>query len=214
MLGTASSESAMVPVMQKLEKLGCSRAVVGLVIPSGMSFNMDGTSIYITMSAIFVAQALNIDLTLDAADHAAAGRDADLEGRGGRSWAPGFVTLAATLAVVPTIPVAGLALILGVDRFMAEMRSITNFTGNAVATIVVSRWEGEIDMNHLRAELDGRQLAPDVAGRPAIAEEKVPVGVADVPAMTTTDRVRRRRSSRRCDSSAGLEVRARPSVSE
>jgi aerobic C4-dicarboxylate transport protein len=171
-LGTASSESAMVPVMQKLEKLGCSRAVVGLVIPSGMSFNMDGTSIYITMAALFVAQALNIELTLTQQITLLLVAVVTSKGAAGIVGA-GFVTLAATLAVVPSIPVAGLALILGVDRFMAEMRSITNFTGNAVATIVVARWENEIDMNHLRAELDGRQVAPAVAGRPAVVEKKV-----------------------------------------
>jgi aerobic C4-dicarboxylate transport protein len=164
-LGTASSETAMVPVMQKLEKLGCSRAVVGLVIPSGMSFNMDGTSIYITMAAIFVAQALNIDLTLTQEITLLAVAVVTSKGAAGIVGA-GFVTLAATLAVVPTIPVAGLALILGVDRFMAEVRSITNFTGNAVATIIVSRWEKEIDMDHLRAELNGGPTASAVVGAP------------------------------------------------
>jgi aerobic C4-dicarboxylate transport protein len=158
-LGTASSESAMVPVMQKLEKLGCSRAVVGLVFPSGLSFNMDGTSIYITMAAIFVAQALNIDLTLTQQITLLLVAVVTSKGAAGIVGA-GFVTLAATLAVVPTIPIAGLALILGVDRFMAEVRSITNFTGNGVATIVVSRWERELDMEQLRAELDGRSRAP------------------------------------------------------
>jgi aerobic C4-dicarboxylate transport protein len=172
-LGTASSETAMVPVMQKLEKLGCSRAVVGLVIPSGMSFNMDGTSIYITMAAIFVAQALNIDLTLTQEITLLAVAVVTSKGAAGIVGA-GFVTLAATLAVVPTIPVAGLALILGVDRFMAEVRSITNFTGNAVATIIVSRWEKEIDMDHLRAELDGGAPAPAAAGHAAAKVEKAP----------------------------------------
>jgi aerobic C4-dicarboxylate transport protein len=170
-LGTASSETARVPVMQKLEKLGCSRAVVGLVIPSGMSFNMDGTSIYITMAAIFVAQALNIDLTLTQEITLLLVAVVTSKGAAGIVGA-GFVTLAATLAVVPTIPVAGLALILGVDRFMAEVRSITNFTGNAVATIIVSRWEKEIDMDHLRAELNAGGAAPAVVG-PAHAHAKV-----------------------------------------
>jgi aerobic C4-dicarboxylate transport protein len=168
-LGTASSESAMVPVMQKLEKLGCSRAVVGLVFPSGLSFNMDGTSIYITMAAIFVAQALNIDLTLTQEITLLLVAVVTSKGAAGIVGA-GFVTLAATLAVVPTIPVAGLALILGVDRFMAEVRSITNFTGNSVATIVVSRWEKELDMAKLRAELDGGPEGAVPAGVNELAE--------------------------------------------
>jgi aerobic C4-dicarboxylate transport protein len=165
--------------MQKLERLGCSRAVVGLVIPSGMSFNMDGTSIYITMAAIFVAQALNIDLTLTQEITLLAVAVLTSKGAAGIVGA-GFVTLAATLAVVPTIPVAGLALILGVDRFMAEVRSITNFTGNAVATIIVSRWEKEIDMDHLRAELNGGAPVPVGAGHaPAKTVEKAPVTAGD-----------------------------------
>ena len=179
-LGTASSESALVPVMQKLEKLGCSRAVVGLVIPSGMSFNMDGTSIYITMSAIFIAQAVNIDLTLGQQITLLLVAMLTSKGAAGIVGA-GFVTLAATLAVLPMIPVAGLALILGVDRFMAESRSLTNFIGNGVATLVVSRWEGELDVENLNDELRG---GPDRAVSPpppldrpeAIIEEPVSVG--------------------------------------
>jgi aerobic C4-dicarboxylate transport protein len=124
--------------MQKLERLGCSKSVVGLVVPSGYSFNLDGTNIYLTMAALFVAQALNIELTLQPAADAAGRGDADVEGRSGVTGA-GFITLAATLAVVPSIPVAGLALILGIDRFMSEARSITNFIGNGVAAIVVAR---------------------------------------------------------------------------
>ena len=177
-LGTASSESAMVPVMQKLEKLGCSKAVVGLVFPSGLSFNMDGTSIYITMAAIFVAQALNIELTLTQQITLLLVAVVTSKGAAGIVGA-GFVTLAATLAVVPSIPVAGLALILGVDRFMAEVRSITNFTGNGVATIVVSRWEKELDMARLRAELNGGSRTAVPGGVPAsgkVEEETVTVG--------------------------------------
>ncbi|MBI4471189.1 MAG: dicarboxylate/amino acid:cation symporter [Acidobacteria bacterium] len=153
-LGTCSSESALVPLMQKLEKLGCSKSVVGLVIPSGMSFNMDGTSIYITMSAIFVAQALNIELTLMQQLTLLGVAMLTSKGAAGVVGA-GFVTLAATLAVVPTIPVAGLALILGVDRFMSEVRSITNFIGNGVAAVVISRWENELDRAKLTQELSG-----------------------------------------------------------
>jgi aerobic C4-dicarboxylate transport protein len=143
-LGTSSSESALVPLMEKLEKLGCSKSVVGLVVPSGYSFNLDGTNIYLTMAALFVAQALNIDLTLRQQLTILGVAMLTSKGASGVTGA-GFITLAATLAVVPSIPVAGLALILGIDRFMSEARSITNFIGNGVATIVVSHWEKELD---------------------------------------------------------------------
>ena len=147
-LGTSSSESALVPLMQKLERLGCSKSVVGLVVPSGYSFNLDGTNIYLTMAALFVAQALNIDLTLRQQLTILAVAMLTSKGASGVTGA-GFITLAATLAVVPSIPVAGLALILGIDRFMSEARSITNFIGNGVATIVVSHWEKELDRKRL-----------------------------------------------------------------
>jgi aerobic C4-dicarboxylate transport protein len=151
-LGTSSSESALVPLMQKLERLGCSRPVVGLVVPSGYSFNLDGTNIYLTMAAIFVAQALNIELTL--VDQLTVLGVAMFTGNGASGvTGAGFITLAATLAVIPSIPVAGLALILGIDRFMSEARSVTNFIGNGVAAIVVARWENELDMAKLTAEL-------------------------------------------------------------
>jgi aerobic C4-dicarboxylate transport protein len=163
-LGTCSSESALVPLMQKLEKLGCSKSVVGIVIPSGMSFNMDGTNIYITMGAIFVAQALNIELTLTQQLTILGIALITSKGAAGIVGA-GFITLAATLAVVPSIPVAGLALILGIDRFMSEVRSITNFIGNGVATIAVSGWEKELDRGKLQQELRGETAA-------APAEEK------------------------------------------
>src|SRR6188472_865472 len=158
-LGTSSSESALVPLMQKLERLGCSRSVVGLVVPSGYSFNLDGTNIYLTMAAIFVAQALNIDLTLRQELTLLAVAMLTSKGASGVTGA-GFITLAATLAVVPSIPVAGLALILGVDRFMSEARSLTNFIGNGVAAIVVARWEDELDMARLTAELTGSRATP------------------------------------------------------
>jgi aerobic C4-dicarboxylate transport protein len=151
-LGTSSSESALVPLMQKLEQLGCSKSVVGLVVPSGYSFNLDGTNIYLTMAALFVAQALNIDLTLRQELTILGVAMLTSKGASGVTGA-GFITLAATLAVVPAIPVAGLALILGVDRFMSESRSLTNFIGNGIACIVVSRWENELDMTALRREL-------------------------------------------------------------
>jgi len=151
-LGTSSSESALVPLMAKLERLGCSKSVVGLVVPSGYSFNLDGTNIYLTMAALFVAQALDIDLTL--------GQQATLlgvailtsKGASGVTGA-GFITLAATLAVVPSVPVAGLALILGIDRFMSEARALTNFIGNGIATVVVSKWEKELDTEQMKRVL-------------------------------------------------------------
>lgn len=153
-LGTSSSESALVPLMGKLEKLGCSKSVVGLVVPSGYSFNLDGTNIYLTMAALFVAQALNIDLSLIQQLTMLGVAMLTSKGASGVTGA-GFITLAATLAVVPSIPVAGLALILGIDRFMSEARALTNFVGNGVATVVVSHWEQELDHTILARELKG-----------------------------------------------------------
>ncbi|HZP11733.1 MAG TPA: dicarboxylate/amino acid:cation symporter [Nevskiaceae bacterium] len=151
-LGTSSSESVLVPMMEKLERLGCSRSVVGLVIPSGYSFNLDGTNIYLTMAAIFVAQALNVDLTLSQQLTILGVAMLTSKGASGVTGA-GFVTLAATLSVVPGVPPAGLALILGIDRFMSEARALTNLVGNGVATLVVSRWERELDAATLQREL-------------------------------------------------------------
>lgn len=156
-LGTSSSESALVPLMAKLERLGCAKSVVGLVVPAGYSFNLDGTNIYLTMAALFVAQALNIDLSLTQQLSILGVAMLTSKGASGVTGA-GFITLAATLAVVPDVPVAGLALILGVDRFMSEARALTNFIGNSVATIVVAKWEGELDEGMLVRELrDGYQ---------------------------------------------------------
>jgi Na+/H+-dicarboxylate symporter len=151
-LGTSSSESALVPLMRKLEALGCSKSVVGLVVPAGYSFNLDGTNIYLTMAALFVAQALNIELTLTQQLTMLGVAMLTSKGASGVTGA-GFITLAATLAVVPTIPVAGLALILGIDRFMSEARALTNFVGNGVATVVVSHWEKELDRDAMNAAL-------------------------------------------------------------
>jgi aerobic C4-dicarboxylate transport protein len=151
-LGTSSSESALPALMRKLEKLGCSKSVVGLVVPTGYSFNLDGTNIYMTMAALFVAQATNTELTL--AQELTILFVAMLTSKGASGiTGAGFITLAATLAVVPTIPVAGMALILGIDRFMSECRALTNFIGNGVATIVVSKWENELDHDRLASEL-------------------------------------------------------------
>jgi len=158
-LGTSSSESALVPMMQKLERLGCSRSVVGLVIPSGYSFNLDGTNIYLTMAAIFIAQALNVELTMTQQITLLAVAMLTSKGASGVTGA-GFITLAATLAVVPSVPVAGLALILGIDRFMSEARALTNLVGNGVATIVVAKWEGELDTARMHEELAGGRGVP------------------------------------------------------
>lgn len=151
-LGTSSSESALVPLMEKLEKLGCSKSVVGLVVPAGYSFNLDGTNIYMTMAALFIAQALNIDLSLGQQLSLVAVAMLTSKGASGVTGA-GFITLAATLAVVPSVPVAGMALILGIDRFMSECRALTNFIGNGVAAIVVSKWENELHKETLQREL-------------------------------------------------------------
>jgi aerobic C4-dicarboxylate transport protein len=139
--------------MVKLENLGCTKSVVGLVIPTGYSFNLDGTSIYLTMSAIFVAQATNTHLTWVQTLTILGVLILTSKGAAGVTGS-GFVTLAATFAAIPTIPVAGLALILGIDRFMSEARAITNLIGNGVATVVVSRWENELDMKRLSRVLN------------------------------------------------------------
>lgn len=151
-LGTSSSESALVPLMEKLERMGCSKSVVGLVIPSGYSFNLDGTNIYLTMAALFVAQALNIDLTVTQELTLLGVAMLTSKGASGVTGA-GFITLAATLAVIPSVPVAGLALILGIDRFMSEARALTNFVGNGVAAVVVSKWEKELDHDRMEQAL-------------------------------------------------------------
>ena len=151
-LGTSSSESALPSLMNKLERLGCSKSVVGLVVPTGYSFNLDGTNIYMTMAALFVAQATNTELTLLQELTILGVAMLTSKGASGITGA-GFITLAATLHVVPDIPVAGMALILGIDRFMSECRALTNFVGNGVAAVVVSRWEKELDVDKMKAEL-------------------------------------------------------------
>ena len=152
-LGTSSSESALVPLMAKLERLGCPKGITGLVVPAGYSFNLDGTNIYITLATLFIAQALNIDLSLQQQLSIFAVAMLTSKGASGVTGA-GFITLAATLAVVPSVPVAGLALIVGIDRFMSEARAITNLIGNGVATIVLSQWEGDQDKAQLKSTLD------------------------------------------------------------
>jgi aerobic C4-dicarboxylate transport protein len=158
-LGTSSSESALPALMRKMEKLGCPKSVVGLVVPTGYSFNLDGTNIYMTMAALFVAQATNTHLTLMQQLTILFVAMLTSKGASGITGA-GFITLAATMAVVPTIPVAGMTLILGIDKFMSEVRALTNIIGNGVATIVVSKWEGELDKERMSAEL--RNPSPDL----------------------------------------------------
>ena len=151
-IGTSSSESVLAPLIDRLEQLGCRRATVGLVVPTGYSFNLDGTCIYLSLAVLFLAQALDTRLSL--------GQQltllvvAMLSSKGAATvTGGGFITLAATLTVVPSVPVAALALILGIDRFMSEARAVTNLIGNAVATLVVSRWEGELSAADLRLAL-------------------------------------------------------------
>jgi len=143
-LGTSSSESALPRLMLKLEKLGCSKSVVGLVVPAGYSFNLDGTSIYLTIAAMFVAQATNTHLSVAQEVQLLVVLMLTSKGAAGVTGS-GFITLAATLSSLGTVPVAGITLLLGVDRFMSEMRSLTNLAGNAVATVVVAKWEDEFD---------------------------------------------------------------------
>jgi len=153
-LGTSSSESVLPRMIAKLENLGVKKSVVGLVIPTGYSFNLDGTSIYLTMAAVFIAQATNTPLTLVQELTLLGVLLLTSKGAAGVTGS-GFIVLAATLSAVGHVPVAGLALILGVDRFMSEARALTNLIGNGVATVVVGRWCGEVDMDRLRRHLDG-----------------------------------------------------------
>ena len=153
-LGTSSSEAALPALIDKMERAGCSRSVVGLVVPTGYSFNLDGTNIYMTLAALFIAQATGVHLSLW--DQVGLLLVAMISSKGAAGvTGAGFITLAATLSIVPSVPVAGMALILGIDRFMSECRSLTNFIGNAVATIVVARWDKALDPEQLKAALAG-----------------------------------------------------------
>jgi len=151
-LATSSSETALPTLMEKLEKLGCSKPLVGLVVPAGYTFNTDGTSLYMTMAALFVAQATNTPLTLMQQMSILAVAILTSKGASGVQGAS-FIALVGTLAVIPTIPVAGMALILGIDRFMSMFRALVNMIGNGVATVVVARWERELDRETLRRNL-------------------------------------------------------------
>ncbi|MBO1360025.1 dicarboxylate/amino acid:cation symporter [Acetobacter sacchari] len=168
-LGTSSSESALPTLMSKLEAAGCARPIVGLVVPMGYSFNLDGTNIYMTLSALFIAQATGIHLSFGEQLALLLVAMVSSKGAAGVTGA-GFVTLAATLSVVPSVPVAGMALILGIDKFMSECRSLTNIVGNAVATIVVAKWENQLDSARLSDALAGR-LPPTELTPAAIEDE-------------------------------------------
>jgi aerobic C4-dicarboxylate transport protein len=159
-LGTSSSESALPSLMQKLERAGAAKPIVGLVVPTGYSFNLDGTNIYMTMAALFIAQATNTPLSVQ--DQLLLLLVAMLSSKGAAGvTGSGFVTLAATLSVLPSVPIVGMALILGIDRFMSECRALTNFIGNAVATLAIARWEGELDDHALKLALAGKQTNRD-----------------------------------------------------
>jgi aerobic C4-dicarboxylate transport protein len=160
-LATSSSESALPQLMEKLERLGCSKSVVGLVVPTGYSFNLDGTNIYLTLATLFIAQALGVELSLY--EQLAILGVAMLTSKGASGvTGAGFVTLAATLAVVRPELVPGMAIVLGIDKFMSECRALTNFIGNGVAAIVVSAWEGELDRKALATGLSRRVDTADV----------------------------------------------------
>jgi len=152
-LGTSSSETALPGLIDKLRRLGCSSSTVGLVVPTGYSFNLDGTNIDMAMAAVFLAQATNTPLELR--DQIALLLVAMISSKGASGvTGAGFVTLAATPAIVPKIPLASLALLVGIDRFMSECRALTNLIGNGVAAVVISRWEGEVTPEQLKANLD------------------------------------------------------------
>ncbi|EPR18121.1 C4-dicarboxylate ABC transporter [Sphingobium indicum IP26] len=158
-LGTSSSEAALPSLIEKMERAGCRKSVVGLVVPTGYSFNLDGTNIYMTLAALFIAQATNVHLSLEEQMLLLLVAMLSSKGAAGVTGA-GFITLAATLSIVPSVPVAGMTLILGVDRFMSECRSLTNFIGNAVATVVVSAWEKGLDRERFAAAMAGQPLPP------------------------------------------------------
>jgi aerobic C4-dicarboxylate transport protein len=177
-LGTATTESVLPQLMQKLENLGVRRSVVGMVVPTGYSFNLDGAAIYLTMTSLFIAQALNIHLSL--LQQLGLLAILLLTSKGGAGVAgAALVALAATLGSTHILPVAGIALVIGIDRLMNEIRALTNLVGNAVATIVVARWEGEIDLVRARAVLNG-EVVPvlEVEGEPQVDQQMPPVAVA------------------------------------
>lgn len=181
-LGTASTEAVLPQMLVKLEKLGCAKPVVGMVLPTGYAFNADGTAIYLTMASLFIAQAMNIHLSIWDQVLLLGVMLLTSKGSAGVAGA-GFVALAATLASMPNIPVAGLVLLLGVDRFLNEARAVTNLIGNGVATIAVARWEGAIDMQRARAVLD-REVDVDF-DEETVAPQPVPPHLRAAEAVTS-----------------------------
>jgi aerobic C4-dicarboxylate transport protein len=172
-IGTSSSEAVLPRLMAKLEHLGCSKPVVGLVVPTGYSFNLDGTSIYMTMGAIFISQATNTPLSMS--QQIALLGLAMLTSKGSAALTGGaFVTLAATLQAFPVVPVAGLALLIGIDRFMSEARALTNLIGNGVATVVIARWEGALDVNRMNRLLNGESVEERIGVERVVVEPTTP----------------------------------------
>jgi aerobic C4-dicarboxylate transport protein len=180
-LGTSSSESVLPRMIAKMENLGCEQSVVGLVIPTGYSFNLDGTCIYLTMAALFLAQATGTELSFAQQLGIIAILLLTSKGAAGVTGS-GFIVLAATLSSVGTIPVASIALILGVDRFMSEARALTNLIGNGVATVVVSRWEGALDVERMRRHLDGETDAEADTPEEVMVEDEIKAAGAPKPA--------------------------------
>lgn len=168
-LGTSSSEAALPSLMDKMQKAGCEKSVVGLVVPTGYSFNLDGTNIYMTLAALFIAQACNVDLSLSEQIALLLVAMISSKGAAGVTGA-GFITLAATLSIVPSVPVAGMTLILGIDRFMSECRSLTNFIGNAVATVIIAKWDKALDKEQLARALNGE--LPETTPLPPIETDE------------------------------------------
>jgi aerobic C4-dicarboxylate transport protein len=181
-LGTSSSESVLPQMMEKMQRLGAGKTTTGLVIPTGYSFNLDGTNIYMTLATLFLAQATNTDLSLTQELTLLAVAMLTSKGASGVTGA-GFITLAATLAVAPNIPIASLALLVGVDRFMSECRALTNLVGNGVATLVIARWEGDLDREKLAHEL---AKGPDAPGQ-AAEQAKNASMVSELTSRSTAD---------------------------
>jgi aerobic C4-dicarboxylate transport protein len=182
-LGTSSSESVLPRMIAKMENLGCEKSVVGLVIPTGYSFNLDGTCIYLTMAALFLAQATGTDLSLTQQLGIVGVLLLTSKGAAGVTGS-GFIVLAATLASVGTIPVASIALILGVDRFMSEARALTNLVGNGVACVVVSKWEGALDEERMRTHLNNETEAEANVPEQVLVEDDIAEKGAAKPITT------------------------------
>ena len=179
-LGTSSSESVLPRMIAKMENLGCEKSVVGLVIPTGYSFNLDGTCIYLTMAALFLAQATNTDLSFAQQLGIIGILLLTSKGAAGVTGS-GFIVLAATLSSVGTIPVASIALILGVDRFMSEARALTNLVGNGVATVVVSRWENALNIDRMRSLLNQETEAEADTPEQVLVEDEIKAAGAPKP---------------------------------